>query len=240
MRKVVLGLSGGMDSATLLGYCLEHGAEVHCCSFYYGSKHGGFELEAAKRVVEYYQNLECRVTHHMYDLAHVFKNFKSALLLSGGDIPEGHYEEESMKQTVVPGRNLIFASIMTGLAESVEADTVALGVHSGDHHIYPDCRPKFIKSLRETIHQSTERRVSVETPFMDDNKALILLRGTSYTIPVPYYVTRTCYKNQLKACGKCGSCVERILSFAILGKQDPVQYELEWEDVLKYAKSLEV
>lgn len=225
MRKVVLGLSGGMDSATLLGYYLEKNAEVHCCSFYYGSKHGGFELIAAKAVVKYYKERECLVTHHLFDLSAAFKDFNSALLMNGPEIPEGHYEEESMKQTVVPGRNLIFASIMAGLAESIEADTVALGVHSGDHHIYPDCRPEFILSLNKTILFSTDNKVMTFAPFENDNKSSILLRGYSFSIPVPYHLTRTCYKNQLKACGKCGSCQERLEAFEIIGRKDPIEYE---------------
>ena len=225
MKKVVLGLSGGMDSATLLGYYLEQGAEVHCCSFYYGSKHGGFELQAAKDIVAFYQRHGYSVTHHLFDLSQVFKDFSSALLLSGGDIPEGHYQEDSMKQTVVPGRNLIFASIMAGLAESIEAEVVALGVHAGDHHIYPDCRPEFIAALTMTIHRSTENKVKVEAPFLSDTKATILMRGYGCEIPVPYALTRTCYKNQLKACGKCGSCQERIEAFQIIGSKDPIEYE---------------
>lgn len=225
MKKVVLGLSGGMDSATLLGYYLEQGAEVHCCSFYYGSKHGRYELQAAKNIVAFYQKQGFTIVHHLFDLSQVFKDFNSALLLSGGSIPEGHYEAESMKQTVVPGRNLIFASIMAGLAESIEAEIVALGVHAGDHHIYPDCRPEFIEALRETISFSTERKVFIETPFERDNKASILLQGYSFSIPVPYHLTRTCYKDQLYSCGRCGSCTERIESFQIIGRKDPIEYE---------------
>jgi len=225
MRKVVIGLSGGMDSTTLLGYYLEQGTEVHCCSFYYGSKHGVFELEAAKAVVKYYKSFEYEITHHLFDLADVFANFNSALLLFGGAIPEGNYNDETMKQTVVPGRNLIFVSIMAGLAESIEAEVVALGVHSGDHHIYPDCRPEFIKSLHTTILRSTDDKVMVFAPFLNDNKASILLQGYSFTFPVPYHLTRTCYKNQLLACGKCGSCQERLEAFKIIGRKDPIEYE---------------
>jgi 7-cyano-7-deazaguanine synthase len=225
MKRIVLGLSGGMDSATLLGYYLEQGAEVHCCSFYYGSKHGGFELQAAKDVVTFYQHHGFTVVHHLFDLSHVFKDFKSALLLSGSDIPEGHYEEESMKQTVVPGRNLIFASIMAGLAESIEAEIVALGVHSGDHHIYPDCRPEFVTELARTVLHSTQGKIVVVAPFLNDNKASILIQGYGFEIPVPYELTRTCYKNQLKACGKCGSCQERLEAFEIIGIKDPIEYE---------------
>ena len=225
MRKVVIGLSGGMDSATLLGYYIEEGAEVHCCSFYYGSKHGRFELQASEKIAKYYKQRYIHTYHWLFDLSFVFKGFTSSLLISGSEIPEGHYEADSMKQTVVPGRNLIFASIMAGLAESIEAEVISLGVHSGDHHIYPDCRPEFIKSLRTTILRSTDNKVMVLAPFLEDNKASILLRGYDYIIPVPYNLTRTCYKNQIKACGKCGSCQERLEAFKIIGRVDPIEYE---------------
>ena len=223
--KVVLGLSGGMDSATLLGYYLEQGAEVHCCSFYYGSKHGGYELQAAKNIIAFYQSRIFAVKHYLFDLSQVFKDFNSALLLSGGNIPEGHYEEDSMRQTVVPGRNLIFASIMAGLAESIGAEKIALGVHSGDHHIYPDCRPEFIDALYTTIARSSSHSVEVEAPFLSDTKATILCRGYKYKVPVPYQLTRTCYKDQPLACGKCGSCQERLEAFAIITGKDPIEYE---------------
>jgi 7-cyano-7-deazaguanine synthase len=224
MRKVVIGLSGGMDSATLLGYYIQQGTEVHCCSFYYGSKHGGFELEAAKKIIKFYKQWDEPVFHWLFDLSDIFKDFHSSLLLSGPEIPEGNYNDETMKQTVVPGRNLIFASIMAGLAESIGADRIALGVHAGDHYIYADCRPTFIASLSDTIDRSTGGKVIVLAPFLHENKASILLHGNNFEIPVPYSLTRTCYKNQLKACGKCGSCQERLEAFKIIGQTDPIEY----------------
>lgn len=225
MKKIVIGLSGGMDSATLLGYFLEQGFSVHCCMFTYGSKHNKWENEAAKNIIEFYQSKGFPVDWSAFDLSNVFVNFKSDLLLSGGDIPEGHYEEDSMKRTVVPGRNLIMSSIMAGLAESIGAGNIALGVHSGDHHIYPDCRPGFVTALRTVIEQSTETKVSVITPFLYLNKAKILEIGYKLHPIVPYHLTRTCYKNQPLACGKCGSCQERLEAFEKLGIKDPIEYE---------------
>jgi 7-cyano-7-deazaguanine synthase len=224
MKKIVIGLSGGMDSTTLLGYLLEQGYQVHCCSFIYGSKHGSWEYKAACEIYQYYKTA-FPVEHHTFDLTQSFKNFQSYLLQSGGEIPEGHYNEESMKQTVVPGRNLIFASLMAGLAESIGAEEVALGVHSGDHHIYPDCRPEFIQALGETIKHSTEKKVTIFTPFIYIDKAKILKIGYSLPVPVPYHLTRTCYKDQPLACGKCGSCQERLEAFEKINKKDLIQYE---------------
>lgn len=224
MRKVVIGLSGGMDSATLLGQLLEQGAEVHCCMFSYGSKHSQYERASALKLINFYKERHLPVFEHHYDLIALFQAGSSALLKTGGDIPEGHYNDENMKATVVPGRNLIFSSIMASLAESIEAESIALGVHSGDHHIYPDCRPAFIGALNETIFESTDGMINIITPLLRDTKETILRKGLDFIIPVPYELTRTCYKDQPVACGKCGSCIERLEAFQLVGIPDPVPY----------------
>lgn len=226
MQKVVIGLSGGMDSATLLGLLLEWGAEVHCYSFYYGSKHNLWERKAVENIIEFYKEKKQPIFFYPIDLTEAFKAFNSNLLQSGGAIPEGHYNDESMKLTVVPGRNMIFASIMAGLAESVGATRIALGVHSGDHHIYPDCRQEFIKALDSAVYLSSDRKVEIITPLLKDDKAGILRRGYyDLSIQVPYHLTRTCYKDQEFSCGKCGSCQERLEAFYNLGIEDPIQYQ---------------
>jgi len=144
-------------------------------------------------------------------------------LLTGGDIPEGHYEDESMSRTVVPGRNIIFASILTGVAWSLGAEEVWLGIHQGDHAIYPDCRPEFYRAMNEAVTLGTDGKVVLKAPFLDTNKTGILRRGLF--LNVPYGYTRTCYKEQEIACGKCGSCQERLEAFAECGLTDPVEYE---------------
>jgi 7-cyano-7-deazaguanine synthase len=226
-EKVVMGLSGGMDSATLLGILVSQGYAVHCCSFYYGSKHNKYELEAANNLVKFYQDHQRNVVHHKIDLSVAFSEFKSNLLLTGGEIPEGHYEAESMKATVVPGRNMIFAAIMAGLAESIGAVAIALGVHQGDHHIYPDCRKEFIKALDLAVYLSSDRKIEVITPLLEMNKISLLRRGLHVQIPapIPYHLTRTCYKDQELSCGKCGSCQERLEAFELNGIKDPIKYE---------------
>lgn len=225
MKKIVIGLSGGMDSATLLGLLLEQGFEVHCCFFDYGSKHNQYEKIAAAKITQYYENGKFPIHKHYFNLEEIFSSFPSNLLKSGGEIPEGHYEEESMKKTVVPGRNLIFASIMAGLAESIKAESVALGVHSGDHVIYPDCRPEFIDSLQMTVLYSTDDKINVIAPLLHENKTTILQKGYLLKSPIPYHLTRTCYKDQEEACGKCGSCQERLEAFENLKFNDPIIYE---------------
>lgn len=226
-ESVVMGLSGGMDSATLLGFLINmEFDEIHCCSFYYGSTHNKYELQAADKIVAYYREHvpEIEIQHQKMDISSITTNFTSALL-SGCNIsiPEGYYCDANMRQTVVPGRNTIFAAIMMGLAESMEIPYIALGIHSGDHHIYPDCRPEYVKALDTLVYLASDRRVEVLTPFVHDTKSTILKLGDA--IGVPYHLTRTCYKNQPLSCGVCGACNERLEAFAQLGKEDPIPYE---------------
>lgn len=219
--KVVLALSGGLDSSTLCGYYLENGFEVVPISFSYGSKHNKYENQAMYDVAEYFGLSKPK----LIDLNFIGQLFRSDLLLSGGDIPEGHYTDESMTATVVPSRNLIFASIITGYAESVGADAIALGMHGGDHHIYPDCRPSFVSALNTAVILSSDGKVKVDAPFLYYDKTEILRVGMGLEkFKIPYHLTRTCYKNQELSCGKCGSCVERLEAFSENNLEDPILY----------------
>ncbi len=151
--RAVMALSGGMDSTGLLMRLLADGYEVSCLSFDYGQKHA-IELERAKENISYLSQNGIHVDHRIAELGSVMGLFHSALTTEGFDVPEGHYESEQMKQTVVPNRNAIFASILYGYALSValregEETKIALGVHSGDHEIYPDCRPEFYEAIGE-------------------------------------------------------------------------------------------
>jgi len=378
--KICMGLSGGLDSSTLLAILLDNDEDVLCLGFEYGSKHNKYEIEAAKKIANYYN-----VDYKLIDLTNVGKILKSNLLLSGGSIPEGHYQQENMKLTVVPGRNLMFASILAGYAESNDCQAIALGVHQGDHcipydefvtsdygkvtindlnvgdqilskniktgvvsfkevvkkvnngiredilnirttggrllsltsnhkvfqversnftrhygwdkkiievpaeklkvgdwlltpmtnrelienmnkigdskivqikeitngkpklvfdieveenhnffagkgsgllvsnSIYPDCRKEFIKTLDSCIYLSTDRKVEVITPLINMDKSEIVSEGLD--LEVPYQLTRTCYSDQDKSCGRCGSCNERLEAFARNGVEDPIEYE---------------
>lgn len=225
MNKIVISISGGMDSSTLMGKFLNEGYEVYPVSFTYGSKHNKYENEACKNVCTHYGYNEIPIIN----LDFINQLFKSDLLSTGGKIPEGHYTDKNMVKTVVPGRNLIFASIVAGYAESIGANYIGLGVHAGDHHVYPDCRPKFIEKLNETIIESSEGKVTVLTPFLHMTKKDILEIGYGLNdeFKVPYHLTRTCYKDQVKSCGRCASCVERLEAFDLIGKRDPIIYHKE-------------
>jgi len=216
--KIVLSLSGGMDSAALLGTLLGTGHEVFAVSFFYGSKHNQYELEAARKLAEHYG-----IKRQSMDISGIFAGFKSALLKEDSrPVPEGHYEDRTMVQTVVPGRNMIFSAILAGLAQSFEYDAVALGIHAGDHAIYPDCRPVFKESMDLAIKTASEYSVSLYAPFLGLSKGDIVKVGMEHK--VPFELTRTCYKDQALSCGKCGSCTERLEAFAVNGLIDPIQY----------------
>lgn len=226
-RRVLVLLSGGMDSTTLLAKAVHEYDRpkspvspinaIRAISFNYGSKHSQLELEAAAKVARFYG-----VPHHIVNLCEAFAGFQSALLSDGPAVPEGHYQEESMRQTVVPGRNLILLAIAAGYAESQGMSDVWIGAHSGDHFIYPDCRPEFIWSAQETVRTSSNGKVVLSAPFLNDDKTTIIEWGGSKG--VPYQYTRTCYTDQKIACGRCGSCQERLEAFLANHIADPIPY----------------
>ena len=210
--KAVLVYSGGLDSTTLL---YEYKDSIALAvSFDYGSKHNKRELE--------YAALNCKrlgLRHLVIPLEFMGKYFKSDLLIGGGDIPEGSYADENMKSTVVPFRNGIMLSIAAGLAESYELDAIMLANHSGDHAIYPDCRPEFIEGMAAAVEAGTYNGVKVVSPYCNMTKRDIALRGRE--LGVDFSLTYSCYKGGEKHCGKCGTCVERKEA---LEGFDPTEY----------------
>ncbi len=221
-KKGILIVSGGMDSITLLHDLVKSlGKEnVLAVSFQYGSKHSRKEIACA---IENCKKLG--VEHMIVNAKNVFKNFESALLDKKGSeaIPEGHYEQENMKKTIVPFRNGILLSIAAGLAESRGAGTIYYGAHSGDHFIYEDCRKEFVDAMSQAIKLGTMNKIEIKAPYWNLNKISILKKGLK--LEVDYKKTWTCYspKGQ-KSCGKCGSCQERLEAFRKNKIDDPLDY----------------
>lgn len=217
MKTCVL-LSGGMDSVTVFHQALRDSDVVACLSFDYGAKHNAREIPFAKLHAD-----RAGVPHHVVSLDFMDRLFKSDLLRSGGDIPEGHYAEESMKKTVVPFRNGIMLSVAAGFAESIGADAVVIAAHSGDHAIYPDCREPFMRAIGVAMEEGTYARIKLQRPFIDMDKAAIARRGAE--LGVDFAETWSCYKGGEIHCGVCGTCVERREAFLLAGLQDPTVYE---------------
>lgn len=192
--------SGGMDSSTLL-YHYQKKIRL-AVSFHYGAKHNDREIAFAKQNCE-----ELGIRHIVINLGFMNVYFKSDLLQSGGEIPEGHYEAENMKKTVVPFRNGIMLSVAVGLAESNDLDTVLIGNHAGDHTIYPDCRKSFIDAFDLAAREGTEKGIRVVSPYCDISRREIALIGKG--LNMDFLKTYSCYKGGERHCGKCGTCVER-------------------------------
>ncbi len=216
--KVVVLVSGGMDSVTALYRAAADHDVVAGLSFDYGSKHNHREIPFARMHCD-----RLGISHRSVSLPFMDELFKSDLLQSGGEIPEGHYEDENMKQTVVPFRNGILLSIAAGFAESVEAEGLVIAAHSGDHAIYPDCREEFMKPMAEAIAAGTYVDIKVLRPFIDLRKDGIAALGQD--LGVDFSLTWSCYKGGELHCGKCGTCVERKEAFEKAGLPDPTVYE---------------
>ena len=240
-KHVVVSLSGGMDSSTLLLRCLSEYDSVTALSFDYGQKHR-VELERAQQLVGYLLNNGLNVNYRVIKLDGLVDLLNSALVTGGKDVPEGHYEQDNMKETVVPNRNKIFASLTQAVALSIanekqEQTDIALGIHAGDHAIYPDCRQEFrdADDAAFRIGNWDADRVGYFTPYLETDKLGILKDGQTLVNELGidfnevYKRTNTSYKPYPSGNSdyKSASSVERIEAFIALGVDDPVQYEDE-------------
>ncbi len=253
-KQAVMALSGGMDSTGLLMHLLADDYTVHALSYDYGQKHK-LELERAKANISYLADHNIQVSQKIVDLRSAMSIFHSALTTEGYDVPEGHYEEDQMKQTVVPNRNAIFSSVLYGYALSIATREnsnvkIALGVHSGDHAIYPDCRPEFYEALENAfqIGNWESDKVSFYLPYLDGDKETILrdsensLAKLGLDFDTVFANTNTSYNPDEKgrSSGKSGADVERILAFNAIGRPDPVTYIKPWDEVLEDAIKTEI
>jgi 7-cyano-7-deazaguanine synthase len=276
-KQAVLSLSGGMDSSTLLLHLLANGYEVTALSFNYGQKHS-VELERAQELVDYLNSQctenncygGCKITYQVIKLDGLSQLLNSSLVTGGDEVPEGHYAEENMKDTVVPNRNKIFSSIIQAVALSIanEKQTnveIAMGIHAGDHAIYPDCRQEFrdIDYNAFLAGNWDGDRVRYFTPYLHFDKAGILEDGLKccetlgLDFDQVYYRTNTSYKPMVHLVFdnygnpspewfsdyKSASSVERVEAFMKLGRKDPVNYGDEfgpvtWEYVKEYVSSV--
>lgn len=217
MTDSVVLLSGGMDSTTALAVALDdrHTVKV-AVSVDYGQRHRR-ELDAAAAIAARYG-----IEHVVVQLAIPGGLAGSALTDPDVPVPHGHYADASMKATVVPNRNAIMANIAAGIAISRGADTIVLGVHAGDHPIYPDCRPAFVDALRALLEAANDPPVRVFAPFLHNTKTDIA--GIGNVLRAPLDLTWSCYQGGDVHCGRCGTCVERREAFTEAGVTDPTVY----------------
>lgn len=217
----VVSLSGGMDSTTLLAHYAadERGHRLLAVSVDYGQRHVR-ELDSARTVAAHYD-----AEHLVVDLRAVGALLSgSALTDASVPVPEGHYAWETMKATIVPNRNMILGSILIGIAVARQAPVVALGMHAGDHAVYPDCRPEFVTGLDHLAAVANEGLAppAVEAPFVHVSKTDIARRGAE--LGAPLHLSWSCYRGGNVHCGVCGTCYERREAFQDAGLPDPTSY----------------
>lgn len=215
MKDSILIYSGGIDSTTML---YEYQSRIALAvSFDYGSNHNKKEIHYAR-----YHTKKLNINHLIIPLNFIHQYFESSLLKGSIAIPEGKYENQNMISTVVPFRNGIMLSIAAGLAESNKLKYIMIANHSGDHEIYPDCRPNFISNLNKAIKNGTYANIKLYAPYTYIKKSEIISRGAK--LGIDYSKTWSCYKGEKIHCGKCSTCIERKEAFNKANIKDKTKY----------------
>ncbi|MFJ2814929.1 7-cyano-7-deazaguanine synthase QueC [Streptomyces sp. NPDC091279] len=215
----VVVLSGGMDSTTLMAHYAALRYRLIAVTVDYGQRHSK-EIDSARAVAAHYD-----ARHHVVDLSGFGAVLTgSALTDDTVNVPDGHYAEQSMRATVVPNRNAVLANVAVSVAVAQRAGTLALGMHAGDHFIYPDCRPAFLTALSDLVTVANEGfpTPNVEAPFITWSKSDIAAHGTR--LGAPLTISWSCYKGGERHCGTCGTCYERREAFREAGLADPTDY----------------
>jgi len=221
MMKAVCVLSGGMDSSTLAYMAKSRGYEILALHLNYGQRTERKEQKCAKKIASL---LDAEAFVEI-NLDYFTKFGASSLTDDKIAVEEFDPGREQMPNTYVPFRNANLLSIATSFAEAKGADALFIGVQSLDYSGYPDCRPQFIEAFQRVIDLGTKEttKITLFTPFITMTKTDILNEGIR--LGVPYECTWSCYRNEEKACGTCGSCHFRKEAFAAVGKRDPIEYE---------------
>ncbi|GEN22264.1 7-cyano-7-deazaguanine synthase [Halomonas cupida] len=213
----VVVYSGGMDSYTVLHRVLRETPNVHALSFHYGQRHSR-ELDVARDVCN-----RLGIEHQVVDITAIHGLIdNSALTDASRAMPDGDYAEDNLTATVVPNRNMILLSLAIAKAVNVGASRVAYGAHGGDHVLYPDCRPAFVEAMNDVAAIANFSPVEIHAPYLRASKSEILADGLA--MGLDYGETWTCYEGRELACGRCGSCRERLAAFAAHGVTDPLAY----------------
>jgi 7-cyano-7-deazaguanine synthase len=220
--NAVAVVSGGLDSAVLAHHLRADGWGLRLVSFDYGQRHA-VELDHARKLAA-----TLGAPHDVVDLSSAGRLLcGSALTDDAVDVPDGHYTDASMRATVVANRNAIFVQVAVGVAVAEGAAAVAVGIHAGDHPVYPDCRPAFVEAAEQLARVANEGFAvdgfALLAPFLHWSKADIVRRGSE--LGVPFADTWSCYRGATRHCGTCGTCTERIEAFELAGVADPTAYD---------------
>lgn len=241
MKEAILSCSGGLDSTSLLLNLLRNGYNPHIVNFNYGSKQNKLELKGLKKNLNYLKKKGYNIDYQTINISSAMKDLYSSLTRNNLEVAEGKYTRETEEDIFVPNRNAIFASIIFAKALTIYKDTqndvsICMGIHGGEHDLYPDCTPEFFNSLFESFQKGNfhSEHIHAYNPYVEVNKQQVLEDGLQSCKELNldykkiYKNTLSCYKPNEKglSCGKCPTCLERLEIFENLGLKDPAKYEV--------------